>query len=160
MGENVECIIIICKTKNKQSKFKKLWGWRQLTPSRSSTWTPTSSEVSMLSVSKSHPSFNKRVSSLLSTRRTPLPKPNPVPARPPLSPSVFSNPSIQSRPTVKLSFWPQPDNLLNKSTKSFSASVSSLKSTPDAASEELTPEKTERSLKKEESKSSSEPQAE
>ena len=24
--ENVECIIIICKTKNNQSKYKKLWG--------------------------------------------------------------------------------------------------------------------------------------
>lgn len=89
-----------------------------------------------------------------------MPKPSPAQARPPLSPSVFSNPSIQSPPIVKLSFWPQPDNLLNKSTKLSSASVSSSKSTPDAALVELIPEKTEKSSKKEEFKLLSEPQEE
>lgn len=116
--------------------------------------------LTQLSVSKSHPSFNKRVFSLLSTKKTLLLKPNQELERPPLSPSVSSNWSIQSHPTVKLSSSPQPESLLNKSTRLFSVSVSSLKSTLDVASEELIQEKTEKSLKKEVFKSLSEPQAE
>lgn len=116
--------------------------------------------LTQLSVSKSHPSFNKRVFSPLSTKKTPSLKPNQELVRPPLSPSVSSNWSTQSHPTVKLSSLPQPESLLNKSTKLSSVSVSSLKSTLDVASVELIQEKTEKSSKKEEFKLLSEPQAE
>ena len=39
-------LINICKARNNQSKSNKPWGWKQLTLLKSSTWTPTSWEVS------------------------------------------------------------------------------------------------------------------
>ena len=48
-------------TRNNQSKSNKLWGWRQLTLLKSSTWTLTFSEVSMVNFSLFSFRFRKAI---------------------------------------------------------------------------------------------------
>jgi hypothetical protein len=88
----------------------------------------------------------------LSAEEIPLLRLNPEPERPPPSPSESSRWSTPSLPIVRLLFWPPPENWPSRSTRSSTASVSSSRSTPDAASEEPTPGKTGRSLRTEESR--------
>ena len=97
-----------------------------------------------LSAFKSHPSFNKRVLSLSSAKRTPLLKLNQGQVKLQPFPLVSFNSSTLSHLNARLLFLHQQENSHNKLTKLFSVSVSLLKSIQDVVLVALIPEKIEK----------------
>ena len=97
-----------------------------------------------LLVFKSLPSFNKRVLSQLSARKTPSLKHNPEQVKLQLFPSGSSSLLILNLQSVKQLFLPQLDNLPNKLIKLFSVSVNLSKSIQDVVLVVLIQEKIEK----------------